>query len=185
MKKETVKSWLWVVIDIVIVVGVVMLLRTFLITPHNVDGPSMEPNFMDNDRVLVWRHPSLKRGDVVILHAPDGSLYIKRIVGLPGDTVTSKDDVMYVNGNKYNEPYLNSYQTQWADDNNGLFTQNFSLSTLKATNYAKKVPRGEYFVMGDNRPISKDSRMIGFVPRNKIEGKVVWRYWPLNKMSVY
>lgn len=185
MKKETAKSWLWLLLDIVIVVAVVVVLKTFVIATHNVSGPSMAPNFMNNDYVLAWRHTSLKRGDVVILHAPDNALYIKRIIGLPGDTVTSKDDVMYINGKKYDQPYLKAYEEQWASDNNGLFTQNFSLKTLAATNHASKVPKDSYFVMGDNRPISKDSRLIGFVPRSKIEGKIIWRYWPLTKWSVY
>ncbi|ANK60779.1 signal peptidase I [Loigolactobacillus backii] len=179
---ETAKSWLWFVIDLVIVGVVVVLLDTFLIANHNVVGPSMEPNFMNNDRVLVWRHSKLERGDVVILHAPDGSMYIKRIIGMPGDTVRSKNDTMYVNGKKLSEPYLANYKEQQAANNDGLFTDNFSLNSLF---HRKTVPKGEYFVMGDNRPISKDSRMIGFIPRGKIQGKVVWRYWPLNKMSVY
>ncbi|KRK36421.1 signal peptidase I [Loigolactobacillus bifermentans] len=179
---ETVKSWLWFVVDIVIVGIVVLILNTFLIANHNVDGPSMEPNFMNNDRVIVWRHAKLSRGDVVILHAPDGSLYIKRIVGMPGDTVESKNDTMYINGKKYAEPYLKDYKAQQAANNDGLFTADFSLQSLFKR---KTVPKGEYFVMGDNRPISKDSRMIGFIPRSKIQGQVVWRYWPVNKMSVY
>lgn len=142
----------------------------------------MAPNFRNNDWVIVWRHSRLQRGDIVILRAPDKSLYIKRVIGESGDQIRFTADQLYVNRRRVSEPYLAAYKQQQAENNNGLFTVNFTLQQILQH---KTVPRNQYFVMGDNRSISKDSRMIGFVPKSKIVGKVVWRYWPLNRWTVY
>ena len=93
--------------------------------------------------------------------------YIKRIIGLPGEHIQIKDGKVYINGEEKQEEYLNGIET---GDMNGIFTDII-------------VPEGTVFVMGDNRPHSTDSRCFGCIPFEKIEGKVVLRFWPLNKFG--
>lgn len=107
-------------------------------------------------------------------------LYIKRVIGMPGDTIKVKDDVLYINGKKTPEPYLKEGKKLYSLGQ--LYTNNFSLESL---HLGKKVPAGSYFVMGDHRNISNDSRRIGFIKKSDIVGTVKLRYWPLNKTTIY
>lgn len=119
---------------------------------------------------------------MVILHPPHtkNTLFIKRIIGVPGDTIKFKNDVLYLNGKKHKEPYLNKGKKLYA--NHTLYTNNFSLSSLQM---GKKVPKDCYFVMGDHRNISNDSRYIGYIKKSRIVGVVKLRYWPLNSITLY
>lgn len=114
--KEFWKSTLQIVLLAAVMVGISQLLLTFVISNEQVFGPSMQPNFTQNDRVIALRHAKLKRGDVVILKAPDakGEFYIKRIVGMPGDTVRFDRDQLYINGKKVSEPYLKAYKADFS-----------------------------------------------------------------------
>ncbi len=176
------KSLLEVVLFTAIFAGILFALFHFVWANARVQGPSMQPTFESNDRIIAVRHTQLRRGDIVILNAPDepGAEYIKRIIGLPGDTVSSKNDTTYVNGRPIKEPYLDQYKSKLPMGQ--LYTNNF---TLKSTLGRKRVPKGCYFVMGDHRNVSKDSRIIGFIKRSAIIGKVEWRYYPLNKMKTF
>lgn len=168
-----------IIIMFAIMIGIYYLLFSFVFSNETVSGPSMQPTFENNDRLIAVRHFDLKRNDIVILKAPDqkNALYIKRVIGLPGDMVTSKNDKLYVNGKQIAEPYLNnSYQKQ-AHKNGELYTNNFTLR--------RRVPKNCYFVMGDHRDVSKDSRFFGFVKKNAIIGEVKWRYWPLNQWKTF
>jgi len=139
----------------------------FMIQNFRIDGTSMEPNLHNGQYVIVnktayWfgRNPS--RGDVIIFNAPDQPNYdrVKRVIGLPGDTVEVKPDgTVYVNGQKLDEPYLPTHHS----GTSGTWT----------------VPEGEFFVMGDNRSASYDSREAGTVPRDKVIGKAWIIIWPL------
>lgn len=182
-EKEPFYKWLLQVLALAIVfLGIYLLIFKFFLSNETVSGPSMQPTFENGDRIIALRNTSLKRGDVVILDAPDqeGVLYIKRIIGMPGDTVESKNDVMYINGKKYNQPFLKEYEDKLPKGQ--LYTQNFTLNSLFGVS---KVPKDSYFVMGDHRDVSKDSRVIGFIKRSEIEGKVVLRYFPFNQIKVY
>lgn len=127
---------------------------------------SMETTIMAGDRVIGFRlsyaFSEPERGDVVIFKYPDNEdiLYIKRIIGMPGDTVEVADGRVYINGRTLNEPYLNVV----TEGSYGPY----------------KVPEGSYFMMGDNRNNSADSRFWKntFLSRDKIEGKAVFSYWP-------
>ncbi|KRM78942.1 signal peptidase I [Lapidilactobacillus dextrinicus DSM 20335] len=156
----------------------VQLIFHYVLAKDVVSGPSMETSFNDGDRLITYRLGKVKRGSVVVLDAPDEpeTLYIKRVIGLPGDTIEAKNDTLYVNGQKTDEPYLSKYQT------GQNFTEDFS---LKSRLGVAKVPANSYFVMGDNRPVSKDSRRIGFIKKSAIKGIVRLRYWPLNKIQIY
>lgn len=182
--KEVWKNIIEMVVWILFVWIVVRLLLKFVVANEQVFGPSMQPTFHQGDRVIALRHKTVKRNDVVILDAPDepGELYIKRVIGLPGETVESKNDKMYINGKYLAQPYLKEYKSKMPAGQ--LLTNNFTLKNDTATN-RNTVPKDSYFVMGDNRTVSKDSRMIGFIKKKKIEGVVVLRYWPLNRFKIF
>nr|WP_236629297.1 MULTISPECIES: signal peptidase I [Lactobacillus] len=188
--------------------GGLLALNTYVLANCTVSGISMEPTFDNGERVVAVRHAQLKRGEVVVVDAPDepGALYIKRIIGMPGDKLVSKNNQIYINGKKINQPWL---KAGWKLTDNGedgftgtkySQTQNFTISSLaKTANYRRfyttkqlktmqktnRVPKGTYFVMGDHRSVSKDSRYIGTIKRSKIVGVVKFSYWPLNKIKFY
>lgn len=136
----------------------------------------MFPNFHDKEYVLTnlisLRFGPVVKGDVIVFKAPPDPEkdFIKRIIGVPGDTVMVQGGNVYVNGQQYDESsYLNPSVRTFG----GTFLKDNDTIT---------VPTGEYFVMGDNRPYSSDSREWGFVPAGNIIGKSFFVYWPLNEM---
>ncbi len=158
--------------DIILVISVLMLLLVFVAQPVVVDGSSMLPTLHQGERLIVnklvyykfqgvsWGH--ISRGDVIVFwypKDPDKS-YVKRVIGLPGDTVELRNGIVYVNGQVMHELYLDANYNQIAGN-------------LEAT----KVDEHFYFVMGDNRDNSSDSRVWGLVPEKYIYGKVFFRYW--------
>ena len=167
-------SWIWSFIVAFIIVGGVYF---FLGRPFTVSGASMYPTLHNGDRMVLSKVGDIHRFDVVILKAPDENVeYIKRVIGMPGDTIEMKSGVLYINGKKVDQPFINTEalakQTVFMDD--------FTLESLTGES---KVPEGKYFVLGDNRGVSKDSRMIGFIDRSAIEGKAVFTIWPLNRIG--
>ena len=105
-------------------------------------------------------------------------LYIKRIVGLPGESIEYKDDILYINNKPYQEPYLDEYKELTPEP----LTEDFSLNSLYNMN---NIPDESYFVMGDNRHNSKDSRMIGFIKKEDIIGASKIIIWPINKIGLF
>ena len=167
-------SWIWSFIVAFIIVGGVYF---FLGRPFTVSGASMYPTLHNGDRMVLSKVGDIHRFDVVILKAPDENVeYIKRVIGMPGDTVEMKSGVLYINGKKVDQPFINTEalakQTVFMDD--------FTLDSLTGES---KVPEGKYFVLGDNRGVSKDSRMIGFIDRSAIEGKAVFTIWPFGRIG--
>lgn len=160
-------------------------IRTFLFTPINVEGASMMPTYENGDRVIINKLGKmvngLERFDVIVFKATEGENFIKRIIGLPGDHIEYKDDDLYINGKKYEEPYLDPYKLKLDDDSQ--FTYDFKLEDV--TNFTE-VPDGYYFVLGDNRPISNDSRYpsVGLISKDQILGKVKIRYYPVNSIGL-
>lgn len=169
----------------VFILAIFYLLFTFVLSNDAVSGISMQPNFEDGDRLISVRHRNIKRGDIVILKAPHtkNALYIKRVVGMPGDTVKFKDDTLYINNRKKNEPYLTQGKKLYA--NGELYTNNFTSGKLAVTQGISRVPKNSYFVMGDHRNVSRDSRLIGYINKNRIIGVVKLRYWPVQKLTFY
>lgn len=159
-----------------VVVGAIALflfIYLLVMQPHKIKGSSMVPNFQDGEYLLTdkisYDFGTPKRGDVIVFNAPvaQGEEYIKRIIGLPGETVSVRDGKVYVNGQILDEKYLPAgLQTS-----GNLFLQDGQTVT---------VPASQYFVMGDNRPNSSDSRAWGFVTSREITGKAWFVYWPLN-----
>ncbi|WP_262316930.1 signal peptidase I [Lacticaseibacillus parakribbianus] len=195
-EESLLRSVIEFVVLIVVVVLATQLLTRFVVSKDVVQGNSMQPTLEDGDRLYSLRHKSVSRNDIVVIDAPDapGELYIKRVIGMPGDTVQVKNEKLYVNGKQQKQPYLKQafmtaeIKTEAAkadrDPSTIPFTYNFSLKTLTSTKRAT-VPKNSYFVMGDNRLISHDGRDFGFIKKDKVQSVVVWRYWPLTKMTIY
>ncbi len=175
------------------------LVRLFLIQPVSVDGHSMDPTLADGERLIVLRTAKIDRFDIVVAKEKEGNKtkeIVKRVIGLPGDTITYKDDVLYVNGKKTSEPYLDKYQKAFEDDDlqdiysyNTLFQQlaenSDAFTTAKdgSTEFTVKVPKNQYFLLGDDRIVSKDSREVGSFKKSAIVGEGKFRFWPLSKIG--
>jgi signal peptidase I len=144
----------------------------FVYQPVKVEGGSMEPGLEDQERIfinkLVYRWENIARGDIVVFHYPrdPSKSFIKRVIGLPGDRVRIEFGHVYLNGSQVAETYV---------PENFLDTINYSEIT---------VPANTYFVLGDHRTMSRDSREFGPVARHYIYGKAVFGYWPIEKLGV-
>ena len=177
MAKKKNELWEWIKAALIAVI-LVTLIRYFLLAPIYVDGFSMMPTLKDTDRMLVnklsYSVGEPKRFDIIVFKAPEGKDYVKRVIGLPGEKVEYKDDILYVDGKAYGEPYLDEYKKQLIDG--GPLTEPFTLSDIIEQ---ETVPEGHLFVLGDNRRFSKDSRHIGVVSYREVLGKTKLVYWPI------
>jgi signal peptidase I len=158
-------------IETVVLTAVVFLAINFSVRPYSVDGPSMQPGLHTDDRVLVnmlaYDFGRPQRGDVIVFHPPsDPALsYVKRVIGIPGDTISVTANAIMVNGHTLDEPYIAPLDTGLPEN----------IAVLPAI----KLGPNQYFVLGDNRQNSVDSRFFGYVPRANIVGKAEFVYWPL------
>jgi signal peptidase I len=157
--------------DLVVALALAMVIIVFFYQPVKVEGTSMAPLISDQERIFinkfVYRFEPIGRGDVVVFWYPldRTKSFIKRVIGLPGETVEIRRGRVFVDGRRLMEPYV---PPQYADlGNYGPFV----------------VPDGEYFVMGDHRASSNDSRIFGPVPDRYIYGKAVFAYWPMDRFG--
>ena len=145
--------------------------------PHKVSGSSMYPNFKDGDYIITdklsYRFNQPARGDIIVFKNPrdQSQDFIKRIIGLPGDTVKVQDGNVFVNDKQIAQPFLKDIST-----NPGSFM---------AEGQEVVVQPGEYIVFGDNRPHSSDSREWGFITKDEIIGRVIFRYWPADELGIW
>ncbi len=164
-----VHSW---VRDLLVSVVISAFIIIFLYQPVRVEGTSMLPMLEDQDRLFInkiaYRVGEIHRGDVVVFEYPRDHTksYIKRVIALPGDRLRIADGQVYVNGVRLKEPYV---PNRFADDR---------------SQPEQVLPSHEYFVMGDHRSISSDSREFGPVDRDLIYGKAVFVYWPMEQVGV-
>ncbi|WP_342044306.1 signal peptidase I [Bacillus sp. OTU530] len=181
MAKEKSQTWEWIK-AIVVAVVLAAVIRHFLFAPILVDGVSMMPTLHNRDRMIVnklgYNLGEPKRFDIIVFRATEDKDYIKRVIGLPGDRIEYKNDVLYVNGKAYEEPYLETYKKQVTE---GSLTYDF---TLEEVTGARTVPKGQLFVMGDNRRFSKDSRTIGTISMDQVIGKANIVYWPIKDARI-
>lgn len=203
-KVKNILEWVYC---IVIAVGLALIVRCFIGTPTIVKQKSMYPTLKPDQRLILNRlaitfHSDIKRGEIITFEAPSvlkiseedadmsnpvaiyenvdrnifqkfvyyglewgKTTFIKRVIGLPGEHIEIKNNKVYINGEEYKEDYLDSSVVTTPCD--GVFTDFI-------------VPEGYIFAMGDNRPQSTDCRSFGCIPIDKIEGKVAFRFWPLN-----
>ena len=157
--------------DLIIAVAIAGFIILFLYQPVKVEGNSMQPNLEDQERIFinkfVYRLESIVRGDVVVFRYPrdPSKSYIKRVVGVPGDRVRVSAGRVYLNGEMLREDYVSTDQSDLR-------------SYLEVT-----VPEGAYYVMGDHRMMSNDSREFGPVLERFIYGKAVFVYWPVERVG--
>jgi signal peptidase I len=154
--------------DLGIALGLAMVIIVFLYQPVKVEGTSMAPLLSDQERIFinkfVYRFEPIGRGDVIVFWYPldRSKSFIKRVIGLPGDTIEIRSGHLYLDGKELLEPYVPAFY-------------------LDGSSYAlRRIPADNYFVMGDHRDSSNDSRMFGPVPRQYIYGKAVFAYWPVD-----
>jgi signal peptidase I len=176
----------WVIEWAIILMAVLLftvLLRTYVVQSFYIPSPSMVPTLAVGDRIMVnklsYDLHGVHRGDIVVFKRPpleeqDFPDLVKRVIGLPGETISSHDGHVYINGKLLPEPWLPpgeaSYTGALPDDQH----QQFNLPG------PVKIPAGEYFVMGDNRTDSEDSRYFGPIPEGLIVGRAVAVVWPLS-----
>ena len=158
-------------VSIIIAVILVIILKVFVIEIFNIDGFSMCPTLENGDKLIVnkiaYKIKDPERGEIIIFQLPEDNeaFYIKRVIGLPGDKIEIKNDVVFVNNKPLKEEYIMD------------FTKGYHQSI--------EVPKDKYYVLGDNRSSSQDSRInnIGCIPIENIRGKAVVVFWPLEKIK--
>lgn len=156
----------------ILILLTIISLRLFVIDPYIVDGSSMDYTLAHDELILGSRYYNIDRFDVIVYAVPEqNKRYIKRVIGLPGDMVEYKDDQLYINGSSYDEPYLDEKKSEF----DSSFTYDFT---------SEIIPEGRYFVIGDNRRNSTDSRSHGPVEEEKILSETFLKYWPLNEFSI-
>ncbi|MBR3661107.1 MAG: signal peptidase I [Bacilli bacterium] len=155
------------IIEFVIVIGVVLLIKQFIITPIRVNQSSMNDTLHDKDIMILdkisYRFQKIKRFDIVVIKKEDEYL-IKRVIGLPGEIIKYEDNKLYVDGK--------------------LIEENFLHKNTKDYELTQPIPSDYYFVIGDNRPNSLDSRVFGFVSRDEIIGKTNLVIYPFSHFGV-
>ncbi len=170
-RKQTAGIFLWLR-DLVVSAAISVLIITFLYQPVRVEGTSMLPRLEDHDRLFinkfVYHIESIQRGDVVVFHYPRDpeKSYIKRVIALPGDRLRIDRGEVWLNGNPLDEGYVPR-----------RYRDNRSMAEMI-------VPDDTYFMMGDHRSISSDSREFGPVERDLVYGKAVFVYWPAKDAGV-
>ena len=150
-------------IPYVFIVFLVIIIRTYIATPVRVDGNSMRKTLEDGDILLLYKMAKFERNDIIVLdEKEDNEIIIKRIIALPGETIKIQNGKIYINDKEYNDEFA------YGD------TSDYEQVTLD---------EDEYFILGDNRLISKDSRYFGTITEDEIIGKVVFRFWPFSKIG--
>lgn len=172
-----IKSWIK---SILFAFALAFLCHHFIFSPTVVKGDSMAPTFQDDDRVIVSKISDLNRSDLVVFHAPEqeNKDYIKRVIGLPGDTIEMIDDVLYINGEVVIEGYLHENKQNATTHK---LTGDFTLFEITGKT---EVPEGSLFVLGDNRIVSKDSRYFGFISMESVVGVVKFRIYPFDDVGL-
>lgn len=182
-RTRSVVEWILVVVGAVVVA---LLIKTFVIQAFYIPSESMKPTLEIGDRVLVnklsYHLHDVNRGDVVVFERPDGETadikdLIKRVIGLPGDTLVIQDNKIYINGQALNEPYLPPNSVTQPGPGGATWSHRCTQDD------PCKIPADSIWVMGDNRTNSKDSRYFGPIPESKIVGRAFVIVWPFNRFG--
>jgi len=170
-RKSPRRTWVTELVETVLpALAIAVAVNLFLVQPRTVHGQSMEPNLHESQRLLVdlvtYHLRAPRRGEIVILDVPrvDPDPLVKRVVGLPGETIEIREGIVYVNNRRLAEPYLHQI--------------------TPGTLVPQVVPEGHVFVLGDNRASSYDSRYFGMVPFEAILGRACARFWPPQDISL-
>ena len=173
--EKLIKEW----IPYIIIVIVVVFIRSYIVTPVIVRGDSMDTTLKDGQVLFLskisYKIHDIKRFDIIVIKDKDDDLIIKRVIGLPGDDVSYRNNKLYIN----NKLVQDEYGIGETDD--------FTLEDICEINNDKckgKIPSGMYLALGDNREVSADSRMKGLFSKEQILGKATLRVWPLTKIRI-
>jgi signal peptidase I len=187
----------WIV-TIVVAVLIVLAVKAWVVNPYRIPSQSMEPTLHcakpgpgceadRSDRVLanrfIYHFRDPRRAEIVVFNAPKaaeaacsaGGIYVKRIIGLPGEVWEERDGYTYINGKRLSEPYIRP---------NRRDSESKTMQDIPPRGTLRRIPKDMYLMEGDNRAHSCDSREWGLVPRQNIIGKVFLIYWPLNRIGV-
>ena len=178
-------------------VVIVLAVKAWIVNPYRIPSPSMEPALHcarpepgceadRSDRVLanrfIYRFRDPRRGEIVVFHAPKaaeaectGGIFVKRIIGLPGEVWAERKGYTYIDGKRLAEPYVRASRRD---------TETKTLLDIPPTGTMRRIPKDMYLMEGDNRAHSCDSRVWGLVPRHSIIGKVFLTYWPLGRIGI-
>lgn len=174
--------------------------RYFIWNPVSVDGHSMDPTLQHQEKLIMLKTTSIDRFDIVVASELDANgdekLIVKRVIGMPGDTIRYEDDVLYINNEEVDEPYLAEYLAAFQKDKlQTIYSYNkqfqalaqaapaFTLDASGNADFTVTIPEGQYFLLGDDRLVSLDSRSVGTFTRQDIQGEVVFRMWPINRFG--
>ncbi|HEL1585677.1 TPA: signal peptidase I [Streptococcus suis] len=177
-----------------------ILSRLYIWSPVTVDGHSMDPTLLDQEHLIMVRTTSIQRFDVVVASETDTNgkekLIVKRVIGMPGDTIRYENDVLYINGQEVDEPYLDQYLAAYSQDKlQSVYSYNanfqalalestaFTMDANKYASFTIQVPENQYFLLGDDRLVSQDSRHVGTFSADQIEGEIKLRIWPFNRIG--
>lgn len=175
----------WIKI-IVVALLLALIVRKFFFSPIIVDGPSMQPTLYDQDKMIVnkfiYYMKEPERFDIVIFHANEEKDFIKRVIGLPGEHVKVEDNILYIDGEEVEQPFLEKDQD--SEVIYPIITNDFTLEQL--SDHYDVIPEGHVLVLGDNRTNSTDSRSasLGLVSMKQIVGKTSFVFWPLERLHV-
>ncbi|RFA37689.1 signal peptidase I [Virgibacillus dokdonensis] len=182
-RKKYREEWLGWGKTILIALGLAFIIRTFLFAPIVVEGPSMLPTLHNGDQMMVnkiiYDLKDPKRFDIVVFHASSEKDFIKRVIGLPGDHVEVRNNILYINGKEIEQNFLNGQANKTQAK---IYTNNFTLEDLPGS--YRKIPEDYVLVLGDNRENSMDSRSLGLIPMDQIVGKTNFIYWPFERMQL-
>ncbi|TCD45565.1 signal peptidase I [Streptococcus sp. X16XC17] len=188
----------WGVFSLIIIAFI--LSRWLIWSPVTVDGHSMDPTLQDSERLLMVKTASIERFDIVVASELDEhgkeKLIVKRVIGMPGDTIRYENDVLYINDEQVDEPYLKESLAAFSKDKlqsaysfNKSFqilaqnAGNFTLDANGSPNFTVQVPKDQYYLIGDDRLVSQDSRVVGSFSKDSLEGEIVFRLWPLDRIG--
>ncbi|MBJ8326260.1 signal peptidase I [Streptococcus pacificus] len=163
-----------------------------------VDGHSMDPTLSNGERLFVVKVAKIDRFDIVVAKEEGDKKIVKRVIGVPGDTISYDNDVLTVNGEVVEEPYLEDYQEAFKKDKlqkiysySALFkelalnSKAFTTNNAGNPSFSITVPEGQYYLLGDDRIVSKDSREVGTFSKESIIGEVKFRYWPFSRIGTF
>lgn len=185
-----------------LIVALIIISRWLIWSPVTVDGHSMDPTLQDQEHLIMYRTQDIKRFDIVVASELDVAgkekLIVKRVIGMPGDTIRYDNDTLYINDEKVDEPYLQEYLEAFSKDKlQSIYSYNtqfqaraqvataFTVDANFQPSFTVTVPEGHYYLLGDDRLVSSDSRIVGSFSKTAIKGKIILRMWPLNRIGFF
>lgn len=187
--KKAIENLFNILSNVIIMISSILLVGSLLDLYNyaTIEGQSMEPTYYAGNHLVAIKFTKINRGDVVFAQKNNEQLIVKRVIGLPGETISYKQDQLYVNNKTVSEPYLSEFYSDFKNgklsknynDDWKLYTSNmkyFTLDSNENDTFSVTLGKDEYWLMGDNRPLSNDSRRIGTYHRDEILQEVIFQF---------